>query len=321
MAVVLLTLTMLIAASGPGNLRAEETMRTATYTYKTVGSLAIQAEVTRRDDDVLRPVVVWIHGGALTKGERFEQWRKPLPQLLIKAGYVLVSIDYRLAPETKLPGIIEDVMDACAWVRREGEHLFHAKTDQLAVAGGSAGGYLTFVTGYAVQPAPTVLVSLYGYGDLVDDWATRPSQDPEHLETKMSDEDVASFTPGPPVSNKYERTRDVTPFYNMWRQQGRWPEMLTGWDPHTQTELFAPYRPVLHVSSAYPPTFMVHGKEDMDVDYRESVKMAEALAAAGVDHDLILLDDTEHGLRGASPETLDHVYRKALAWIRGHMEE
>ena len=39
---------------------------------------------------------------------------------LIKAGYVVVSIDYRLAPETKLPAILDDVKDAFAWIRSEG---------------------------------------------------------------------------------------------------------------------------------------------------------------------------------------------------------
>ena len=33
-------------------------------------------------------------------------------RLLLKSGYVIVSIDYRLAPETKLPAIIEDLRDA-----------------------------------------------------------------------------------------------------------------------------------------------------------------------------------------------------------------
>ena len=36
---------------------------------------------------------------------------------LVEAGYTVVSIDYRLAPETKLPAILEDVRDAFAWIR------------------------------------------------------------------------------------------------------------------------------------------------------------------------------------------------------------
>lgn len=300
---------------------AEDALRTSTFIYKQIDELAICAEVTRPDDDVLRPVVVWIHGGALMKGERLGQWHRRLPQLLLGAGYVIVSIDYRLAPETKLPGIVEDVVDACAWVRSEGERLFRARTDRLAVAGESAGGYLTLVTGYAVKPEPAVLVAVSGYGDLAGDWAMRPSTDPEHLETKMSAEELAQFVPGSPVANKLERSMNVTPFYNVWRQQGRWPQMLTGWDPRTEAERFKPFLPLRHVSPAYPPTLLIHGKLDLDVDYRQSVEMAAELKQHGVEHDLIVLDNAEHGLRGATPEQVDDVYRRALDWIRRHMED
>src|SRR6266545_324863 len=81
-----------------------------TYTYKTVDKVKIQADVHRVKDKQVRRVVVWIHGGALLMGSR-----TGVPQQLLKLcrteGYVLVSIDYRLAPEVKLPAIIEDVED------------------------------------------------------------------------------------------------------------------------------------------------------------------------------------------------------------------
>ena len=45
-------------------------VRVQTYTYKQVGDLEIKADVYRADDETLRPVVVWIHGGALIMGSR-----------------------------------------------------------------------------------------------------------------------------------------------------------------------------------------------------------------------------------------------------------
>lgn len=44
--------------------------------------------------------------------------------MVLDEGYALVSIDYRLAPETKLPALIEDIEDAFRWLRQEGRPRF-----------------------------------------------------------------------------------------------------------------------------------------------------------------------------------------------------
>ena len=109
-----------------------------TYTYKTVGSCAIKADVYRASgDDVIRPVVIWVHGGALIMGSR-EQLDKALLDKLLRVGYAVVSIDYRLAPQAKLPGILEDLDDAFRWVRIEGPALFQIDPSRIAVVGRSA---------------------------------------------------------------------------------------------------------------------------------------------------------------------------------------
>ena len=67
-------------------------------------------------------------------------------------GYAIVSIDYRLAPETKLPAIISDVEAAFTWLKSDGAKKFHLDVNRMVVVGDSAGGYLTLVTGYRVNP-------------------------------------------------------------------------------------------------------------------------------------------------------------------------
>src|SRR6478672_9928964 len=114
---------MLGLAGGQAAIAGDKMTMPKTYTYKTVGELPIKADVYRLPGDDVRPVIVWIHGGGLITGGRGgpnpEQRRRYLD-----AGYVIVSIDYRLAPETKLSGIVDDVRDAIAWVRTEGPQLF-----------------------------------------------------------------------------------------------------------------------------------------------------------------------------------------------------
>ena len=144
-------------------------VRKVTHIYKRTGMLAIRADSYRFVDRPKQPVVVWIHGGALINGHResVPQW---LMDVCRQSGYVLVSLDYRLAPETQLPDIISDIEDAFRWIHEQGPQLFQADADRVAVVGGSAGGYLTLVTGYRAQPRPKALVSLWGYGDLVGPW-------------------------------------------------------------------------------------------------------------------------------------------------------
>jgi acetyl esterase/lipase len=84
-----------------------------TVTYKTVGNCQIKADVYHPGLAGIHPLAVWIHGGALIMGDRRGIDRTLLGDL-IKAGYVVVSIDYRLAPETKLAAILDDIKDAFA---------------------------------------------------------------------------------------------------------------------------------------------------------------------------------------------------------------
>src|SRR5262249_52962984 len=107
-----------------------------TYVYKEVDGCRIQLDVHGAPRDGGRPGCVWIHGGALSMGPR-GGIDPALLAALTGAGYVVVSIDYRLAPESKLPAIVEDVRDACRWVRERGPELFRITPGRLAVMGGS----------------------------------------------------------------------------------------------------------------------------------------------------------------------------------------
>ena len=81
-----------------------------THTYKTVDELEIQADVYRHEDAQKRPIIVWLHGGALIMGTR-----SGVPQQVLdlsrENGFVIVSLDYRLLPEAKLPDVIKDLED------------------------------------------------------------------------------------------------------------------------------------------------------------------------------------------------------------------
>lgn len=317
---MLRTRTFFTALLLAGAATAQAEARKETLVYKTVGPLGIKADVYRYDDDRKRPVVVWIHGGALINGHR-EGVLKNVHAALLEHGYIVVSIDYRLAPETQLPGIIQDVEDSLHWIQEQGPSKFNADPNRIAVIGGSAGGYLTLVTGYRVQPRPKALVALWGYGDLVGPWYSQPSPHPRHHTIKTTRDEAYQQVAGPAVADSRDRKGDGGKFYQYCRQTGAWPKAVSGWDPHAEPEKFFPYMPVKNVSSEYPPTLLIHGEADTDVPYEQSVMMAAEFKKHGVEHRLINLPGAEHGLPGLDKKIIDETYGAAIEFIARHLEK
>src|SRR5262249_16868049 len=267
---------LLCGALLPLTARADDPLPLAktTHTYKAAGTVQIQADVYRPGDSRVRPVVGWIHGGALIMGNRLSVPRDLL-DLCRAEGYALVSIDYRLAPEVKVPEIIADLEDAFRWLREQGPKSLHIDPDRLAVTGGSAGGYLTLMAGVRVKPRPRALVAYWGYGDVDGDWYTKPSE--HYRKQPLVNKDDAMRSVGGPEITGSEAGIDMrgrSRFYLYLRQNGFWTREVTGFDPATQRMKIDPYCPVRNVTPEFPPTLLIHGTEDTDVPYDLSAAMA-----------------------------------------------
>jgi len=143
-----------------------------TIVYKKNSEFEINGDfyATSKDN---APVIVYIHGGGLVWGSK-EDLKEEQIHFYLEDGFNIFSIDYRLAPETKLPEIKTDIADALLWVKQEGTKHFNYDPNKIVVIGGSAGGFLSLLTGI-FEVKPNAIVSFYGYGDLTGDWAHRPS--------------------------------------------------------------------------------------------------------------------------------------------------
>ena len=291
------------------------------YTYKSVDGLDLQADVYRNEDTKIRPAVVWIHGGALIMGSR----ASVPPQLLELCktdGLVLVSVDYRLAPEVKAPAIIEDVKDFFRWLHRDGTRLLHIDAKKIVVTGGSAGGYLTMMTGICVEPKPTALVAYWGYGDVDGDWYVKPS---EHYRKSVPlvKEAVARGAVGSrvlsgsdgqgPLRNRYQ-------YYLYLRQNGMWTKEVTGFDPVADRQKLDAYCPVRNITRNYPPILMVHGTVDTDVPYEKSAEMEAELAKHKVTYELVTVPNAGHGLSGGDTALNAAAHAKAIRFIRKYVK-
>jgi acetyl esterase len=95
------------------------------------------------DPDEALPCVVWIHGGGWILGT-IDAYDSLCRALCNGAGCVVVSVDYRLAPEHQHPTQVADCCTALRWVLRGGPS-WPVDSARVAVAGDSAGGNLAAV--------------------------------------------------------------------------------------------------------------------------------------------------------------------------------
>ena len=290
-----------------------------TVTYRQFGDLPIKADVYYFNNNKPRPAIVSLHGGALIMGNR-KGISRPVREFALTNGYVLVSFDYRLAPETKLPAIIDDIETAFKWLATEAASQFNIDPNRIAVTGDSAGGYLTLVTGYRVKPRPRVLLSYFGYGDLISDWYSTPSPHPRHNPRKITADEAWQQVKGPPVADASERKGDGGIFYNFCRQNGLWPKSVSDWDPHSQSEKFFPYMPVRNVTSEYPPTVLIHGTADTDVPFEQSELMAAEFKKQNIPFQFHRIVNAEHGLSGGDRAEIQKAERDAFAFVKQYLE-
>ena len=273
MNLILCCLLLSICSRGTAQSSVEPRPPKQTFIYKTVGNTAIKADVYRLAGDDPRPVIVWFHPGGLIMGSR-EMLPADERERFRDTGFVVVAIDYRLAPETKLPEILKDVEDAHRWVREEGPRLFQVDPNRIAAVGASAGGYLALMAGARVRPALQAVVSFYGYGDIAGEWYSHPS--PFYRKQQLVTRADAYKAVGTRVISESPATTR-NDFYVYCRQNGLWPREVVGFKPTTSSETLATYSVERLVTPAYPATLLLHGNKDVDVPFEMSERMAACL--------------------------------------------
>lgn len=94
-----------------------------------------------KPSDKAFPVMIWVHGGGLTGGDKAEPPSAALSRMLAQHGIAVASVNYRLSPKVSFPVYIEDVAAAVAWVEKNAKG-FGGNPARIFLSGHSAGAYL-----------------------------------------------------------------------------------------------------------------------------------------------------------------------------------
>lgn len=126
------------------------------------GTVTVRIYKPSADNDL--PVLMYLHGGGFAIGN-LDMHEDYLRNLSNKANIIIVSVDYRLAPEHPYPAGLDDCMDVWTWLQTSPSSV-SGDTNRLAVAGDSAGGALSFALALRARDegnrVPSAVVTLYG---------------------------------------------------------------------------------------------------------------------------------------------------------------
>lgn len=103
------------------------------------------------------PTLVFFHGGGWVLGD-IETVDNICRRLANASGCSIVSVDYRLAPETRFPGPLEDCFEAVSHVSRHADSL-RIDPERIAVGGDSAGGNLAAGVALMAREKPSVKIA------------------------------------------------------------------------------------------------------------------------------------------------------------------
>ncbi|MDE2829771.1 MAG: alpha/beta hydrolase [Gemmatimonadota bacterium] len=116
----------------------------------------IPIRIYRPNEDQELPLLMWFHGGGWVLGD-LDTGEFKCRKLAHDVGCVVVSVDYRRAPETPFPGAIDDCFAATLWAASSADEL-GVDPSHIAVAGDSAGGNLAACVALRARDAGLNLV-------------------------------------------------------------------------------------------------------------------------------------------------------------------
>lgn len=251
LAIFLLSMSFLLAACYKGQKQyppADHSVFDVAYAKGVKGEEKLKLDVHWPEGTRGRPVVMYIHGGGWTTGDKSQTdvWCKRMA----KRGFVVFNVNYRLAPEFAFPAAVNDCLGALGWIKLHAAE-YGGDPSRVGVTGGSAGGHLCAMVATA---------------------SDHPFFQPTGFENQKPDLSVKAQAPFFGVFDFNEP--GLIALTDLRKK-------FLGGSPTQVPENYRLASPITFVRPGLPPALIVCGK--LDPIYDQSTLYFRALQKAGVD--------------------------------------
>ena len=235
------------------------------------------------------PLIVWVHGGAWRAGSKD---RMPLTALL-REGFAIASVDYRLSPVAKFPAAIHDIKGAIRFLRaKQEDYGFNA--EKIAIAGASAGGHLVALIG-----------TTNGHKALEGEVGGNRDQS----------SDVQAIVSYYGASNFMTILDQSTPHGLSVRVPAL--ALFIGGRPEEVPDLAKLASPVFHVGRNDPPLLLIHGDQDPQMPINQSHELHGKYKELGLVVQFEVVHGAAHGGKAFHDERRVKLVNRFLdEWVR-----
>lgn len=231
------------------------------------------------------PLVIWVHGGGWAAGDK--SGGNPAA-LLLKEGYAVAAINYRLSQHAVYPAQLHDCQRAVRFLREHAKE-YNLDADRFGVWGASAGGHLVSLLGTTA-----------GVTDLDGEPDSKVSVKVQAVCNWFGPTDLAGLVVPDDGKNVVAK--------------------LMGGPLGEKKELAATADPVNYLDVADTPLLIIHGTVDQLVPLSQSVRLYEAARKKRVPAELIVLEGAGHGDGAFRSGLLDAKHRGAtVAFFRKYL--
>ena len=239
----------------------------------------------RRNATGPQPTLLYIHGGGWTGGTKEGAFMSVVPWL--EMGWTVVNVEYRLARVSPAPAAVEDCLCALRWVVSHAAQ-YHIDPSKIVTSGDSAGGHLALMTGITPPEAGLDRECPSSQGNV-------PLPKVAAIVNWYGITDVGDLLDGP-----NRKTYAVT-----W----------LGSAPNREATARR-VSPLTYIRPGLPPILSVQGDADPTVPYTHSLRLRDALTAAGVPNELVTIPGGKHG--NFTAEERIRIYTSVRAFLEKH---